>query len=164
MFRLENLKNKHTPVIPMTPNFYWDEVLQNNLKSEKTNIHDFNFVDNPGIMRNIIIQATMMQELRNFAGYPININSWYRPKIYNDIVLPDNGYHSSPTSDHLGFNSMACDVALENQNKFDVLIEKWKNLCMKYDVGWSIGVYDWGLHLGWRRHKGPRAWGKNWWK
>jgi len=162
MFKLKNLKNPHTPVIPQTPNFYWDEVLQNNLESSKVS-GDFNYIDHPGIMRNVIIQALMLQELREWYKKPIQINSWYRPREYNDIVLPDNGYHSSPTSDHLHINSSAVDAEI-HYNDIERVAQKWKKICNKYDVSWSIGVYDWGLHLGWRRNKDNRIWGADWWQ
>jgi hypothetical protein len=148
LFKLFNLENMHTPVIPSTPHFFWDEVLQNDGSIPAFKDRDFNIVEDPGVMRNIIQHALMMEEYRELiGGAPISINSWYRPEIYNSVVLKENGYDSSYISDHLCTNSCATDVevAVTTDHK-----EKWKQVCLNWRVHYNIVMYSWGMHLGWR--------------
>lgn len=155
MFKLKNLKNAHTPVLPSTPHFFWDEVLQNNMTVKGYEEKDFNVIMDPGIMRNIIMHAIMLEEFRGEYKKPMTINSWYRPELYNDVVLIAHKYKSTKTSDHKCINSCATDtnVPVSTQN-----MDIWSKICRKYGVSPSIGLYKWGLHLGWRRNKVARKW------
>ncbi len=154
MFKLKDLKNAHTPVIPQTPHFFWDEVLQNNLRVNGV-VGDFNVIEDTKVMRNIIQHALMLEEYREKIKRGINITSWYRPAKYNDIVLIRLGYRSSRTSDHKCINACATDTNVPVANFH---IEAWKRICRKYKVSYSIGLYKWGLHLGWRRDVKTRIW------
>jgi hypothetical protein len=155
MFKLKDLANKHTPVLPCTPNVYWDEMLQNNMMVKGYEDKDFNVVETAEVMYNIIQHALMIQEFRDWRGSTEN-NSGYRPELYNDVVLIEKGYSSTKDSDHKFINSGAWDctnvpATIENQNKWIEICEKWK-------VNHSIGWYSWGMHLGWRRFKPNRIW------
>jgi len=147
--------NVLTPISPATPNFYWQEVLQNNLKAKGYEKYNFNVIMDLKVLYNILLQAQMIQEFREWYNRPIEIESWYRPDLYNDVVLPENGYASTRTSDHKCKESSACDT---NAKATDKNIWKWKQICDKYGVSWSIGRYSWGLHLGWRRNQPNRMW------
>lgn len=152
---LTDLKNQHSPVLPCTPNIYWDEMLQNNMTIEGYEDKDFNVVDEPAVMYCICKQALMMQEFRNHHGSVIN-SSGYRPELYNDVVLIEHGYKSEKDSDHKYNNSGAWDCT--NVKPSDWNIKKWQEICNNYGVSWSIGLYSWGTHLGWRKNKPVRMW------
>lgn len=152
MFELKYIK-ANTPVIPQTPHFTWGEVLQNNLNGYENK--DFNVIIEAGVMRNVIIHALMLEEFRLKINKSVPVNSWYRPDLYNDVVLDEHGYKSTKTSDHKCYNSSATDVPLQPTTK---IINIWKEICDNHNVSWSIGMYNWGTHLGWRRGKDTRLW------
>jgi len=147
-FALKNLKNPHTRILESIPHFYWDEVLQNNGANKYFKDRDFNTIEDPGVMRNIIQHAEMLEHYRLLIGdLPININSWYRPEVYNGIVLRESGYSSSYVSDHLCTLSCATDVELGYTK---ARADTWKKVCDVWGVNYNIGRYTWGMHLGWR--------------
>jgi len=154
IFKLSDLSNPHTPIIPGL-HFYWDEYLQNNLDLKGYEDYDFNVIETAEIMYNIVLHALMMEEFRTKIGRGINAASGYRPDIYNDVVLIKLGYKSTKTSDHKCNNSCALDT---DAPVTSTNISVWKNICYKYGVSYSIGLYSWGLHLGYRRNKEPRLW------
>jgi hypothetical protein len=154
VFRLSDLPNPHTPILPGL-HFYFDEYLQNNLKL-KGYEDDFNIIETPSIMYEIIFHALMMEEYRNRIMRSVNVESGHRPELYNDVVLPAHKYTSSKTSDHKFDKSAALDTNVPATPKH---IEIWKEVCRDNDVSWSIGKYSWGLHLGYRRDKNNRMWG-----
>lgn len=139
----------------ITDNFRWNEILQNNLTSQGYDDYDFNVVDDVEVMYEILFGCMLLEEYRSELGHQISGQSGYRPDLYNDVVLPDNGYASSRTSDHKFKKSFAfdSDVLVTKDN-----INRWKNICSRHNVYWSIGLYSWGIHLGYRRHTGTRLW------
>ena len=154
VFTLSDLKDKHTPILPGL-HFYWDEYLQNNLKLKGYEKYDFNTVESPHIMYEIVFHALMMEEFRSQLKRGISATSGHRPDIYNDVILIQKGYKSTKTSDHKFNNSAALDtnVPVSTTN-----ISRWKAICKKYGVSYSIGLYKWGMHLGYRRNQKPRMW------
>lgn len=154
VFKLSDLPNPHTPILPGL-HFYWDEYLQNNL-TVKGIVDDFNVINTPQIMYEVIFHALMMEEYRTRIMRSINAESGHRPEIYNDIILPAKGYKSSKTSDHKCKGSCALDTNVPVTSRH---IEIWKEICIERGVSWSIGKYSWGLHLGYRRNKTNRMWG-----
>lgn len=155
MITLQELEKISKTVLPTTPNWKWREYLQNNLTCKGYEGRNFNIVETEHILYMIQLHATMMQEYRNWYGRSINPESGHRPELYNDVVLIENGYKSTKTSDHKCKNSCALDtdVPVTTRN-----INKWKEICNKHGVSWSIGLYDWGMHLGFRIDKPNRAW------
>ena len=143
------------PVCPMSPHFKWGEILQNNLIAKGYEDRDFNIIIDPGVMYYAVVGATMLEEYRNELGHQISGQSGHRPELYNDVVLPDNNYNSTRTSDHKYISSFAfdSDVRVTNLN-----IKLWKIICIKYGFNWSIGLYDWGMHLGFRVNNINRMW------
>lgn len=89
----------------------------------------------------VVRQALMMQELRDWWGKSMTVNSWYREKEYNDSVGGD------PNSCHL--DGIATDIALGNLTtaQRSRLISKWREICVKYKVIGGVSIYDWGLHF-----------------
>ena len=89
----------------------------------------------------VVKQALMMQELRDWWGKPMTVNSWYREKEFNDSVGGD------PNSCHL--DGIATDIALGNLTTADRsrLISKWREICVKYKVIGGASIYEWGLHF-----------------
>ncbi len=129
--------------------------MQNNLIAKGYEGRNFNIIENPEIMYYAIIGSIMLEEYRTELGYPINGESGHRPEIYNDVILIDHGYKSTRTSDHKYINSFAFDSDVKVTN---INISKWKNICIKYGFNWSIGLYTWGMHLGFRVGKDNRMW------
>lgn len=155
MFKLSDLKNAHIPILPCTPNFYWDEYLQNNLMVKGYEDKDFNTVEEAEIMYCICVHACCIQEFRNWYGKSIEGESGHRPELYNDVVLIELGYGSTKTSDHK-FNKAGAfdtDVPATTKNA-----NKWKEICVRNGLAWSIGLYNWGMHLGFRIDKQNRLW------
>ena len=153
IFKLSDLPNPHTPIIPGL-HFYFDEYLQNNLTLTGYD-YDFNVIETPQVMYEIVFHALMMEEYRTDINRSIGVNSGYRPPMYNDVILIKKGYKSTTTSDHKCIKSCALDT---NVPVTTTNINKWKALCTKKGVAYSIGLYGWGLHLGYRRNKEPRLW------
>lgn len=89
----------------------------------------------------VVRQALMMQELRDWWGKPITVNSWYREKEYNDSVGGD------PNSCHL--DGIATDIAFEKltQSQINLLIAVWQSICIRYNVIGGVSIYHWGLHF-----------------
>lgn len=148
------LIDNKVPVLPNTPNVRWDEMLQNNQMVEGYEDKNFNEVIDVEVIYYICVFACMMQEFRDWHG-SVDTDSGYRPELYNDVVLIENGYKSTKTSDHKFNKSGAwdCHISVSNAN-----INKWKEICTKYGVSYSIGKYSWGLHLGFRVEEEPRLW------
>jgi len=153
IFKLSDLPNPHTPIIPGL-HFYFDEYLQNNLTLTGYD-YDFNVIETPHVMYEIVFHALMMEEYRTDINRSIGVNSGYRPPMYNDVILIKKGYKSTTTSDHKCIESCALDT---NVPVTPTNISKWKALCTRKGVAYSIGLYSWGLHLGYRRNKEPRLW------
>lgn len=150
-FKLKNLKDPHTPILPNTPHFFWDEMLQNNSTARGYKGRDFNVIEDPGVMKNIIQHALMLEDYRHRIGdKSMVITSGYRPEIYNDVILPANGWDSSPLSDHKCTNSCATDVKL-SPTQFH--INTWIEVCLDWHVHYNIGLYSNRMHLGWRRDR-----------
>jgi hypothetical protein len=149
------LINLNDPVSPMSPHFRWGEILQNNLTAKGYEGRDFNVIIDPGVMYYAVIGSIMLEEYRWELGHQISGESGHRPEIYNDVVLIDNGYAASRTSDHKYIDSFAfdSDVPATQDN-----ITKWKNKCIKYGFSWSLGLYSWGMHLGFRVNQENRIW------
>ena len=151
----------------LTKNFKFNEVLQENcLKISNLDDNNYKMITKEenelnatngkyyyDIAYNIVLLAAMLQELRDTEG-SISINSWFRPKFYNNVVLISHRYHSTITSDHLDGRAIdTSDIKPTDKN-----IKKWKNICKKYGVNYSIGLYNWGTHLGFRYDKKDRLW------
>jgi hypothetical protein len=135
----------------ITDNFNWYECYNSNANGYK--YFDLQFYDN------VLQLSKMLEELREYTGEPINVHSWYRPVYYNDVVMPRKGYHTSTRSDHK--LASAIDTSI---NPTVGVINKWKSICNRYEVSYSIGVYDWGMHLGFRNDLGNRQWTQDWYK
>jgi hypothetical protein len=148
-------KNKNEPVCAKSPHFRWSEILQNEGMVKGYEHKNFNCIDDVEIMYNAVIGAMMLEDYRKRLGRPINGQSGHRPELYNDVVMIENGYKASKTSDHKYINSFAfdSDVPATTQN-----VDLWKSVCDDWGVNWSIGRYSWGLHLGYRRNQPARMW------
>ena len=85
-------------------------------------------------------QAMMMQELREWCGKPLTVNSWYRTLGFNKSVGGDQN------SCHL--DGIATDLALTLTDAQRVLfIAIWNLICVQYKVIGGISIYNWGLHF-----------------
>lgn len=119
--------------------FYWEEVMGNNDEGYRDLTQTEPYRDN------IILLAIMLEEFRNEYGRPMEVTSWFRPEYYNNVVLPEKGYASSTSSDHLEARAVDVAVPVTENN-----INLWKIICRRHGVFWSYGLYDTWMHLGFR--------------
>lgn len=115
----------------LVKNFTIDE-MANTLSTETIKL-----VITPEVVR----QAQMMQELREWYNKPMKVNSWYRTKDFNKSV---KGNIKSP---HL--RGTATDIALPNltEKQYQNFISQWKKICTKYKVIGGCSLYAWGIHF-----------------
>lgn len=89
----------------------------------------------------LIRQGRMMDDLRNWYGKPLNVNSWYRTKEFNTKVK------GSKNSCHL--DGTATDIALPRLTEIQrkEFIAAWRMLCVQRGVIGGVSIYAWGLHF-----------------
>ncbi len=112
-------------------NFTLKEMANNKAKE------DIKLVLTEKVMRH----ALMMQELRDFWGKPMTVNSWYRTPSFNASV------GGSVNSCHL--DGTATDIALGNLTTVERerLIGAWKSICTRYGVIGGVSIYKTFLHF-----------------
>lgn len=115
----------------LVPNFSLAE-MTNTLATE-----DIKLVLTPDVCRH----AAMMQELRDYWGRPMTVNSWYRTKSFNAKVGGEK------TSCHL--DGVATDIALPNltEPQRTELTTVWKAICIRHGVIGGVSIYRWGIHF-----------------
>jgi hypothetical protein len=90
-----------------------------------------------------ILQATMLEEFRNWLNRPMDVHAWYRTKSYNAKV------GGVSTSSHL--RGVATDWSTNTditKEKFIKYAKKWKEICEAHGVVGEAGLYTWGIHFG----------------
>lgn len=108
------------------------EEMANNLTTDSVKL-----VLTPEVVR----QANMMQELRDWYGEPMKVNSWYRTKEFNKKKNGDvHSCHLDGIATDIAFTS----ISSLNRGKF---IVKWRQICEKYGVIGGVSIYIWGLHF-----------------
>lgn len=122
-------------------NFTWEEVFGADGDAIKYVDYD-EFEENRD---KIILQAIMMQEMRDWLNQAVHVDSWLRCSYYNDVIMVDKGYATSKTSDHKEGRASDTDISPTTEN-----INKWKEICARHNVYYSYGLYTWGMHLGYR--------------
>lgn len=92
-------------------------------------------------VENIIRQAQMMDEFREWWGRAIVPNSWYRTPEHN---AAEGG---ASASQHM--EGKATDFPVENLTPelIEAIKRRWEMICYKYKVTGAMFVYDWGVHL-----------------
>lgn len=85
--------------------------------------------------------AEMLQELRDWYKKPMDVNSWYRTKSFNDS-LPG----ASKNSLHLKGLAMDWGVNHTDAQRKNV-IAKWRDICSKHNIIGGINLYTHGYHL-----------------
>ena len=80
-------------------------------------------------------QGHMMDELREWYGKPMEVNSWYREKEFNKSVNGD------PNSCHL--SGIASDIAMLDitKEKAELYAEIWRSICIRYGVIGGVSIY-----------------------
>lgn len=82
----------------------------------------------------------LVQELRDTYGKPINVNSWYRTKSFN------NSCGGSSNSAHL--YGLAVDFrAVHSENERKKMADDWKRICERRGVVGCINYYTHGYHV-----------------
>ena len=103
------------------------------------------------LIPNIVELVFQLQALRDYYGLPVSINSGYRSKHYNDVVLPSKGYNTSKNSQHkLG---KAADIVVKGVSPKEVskTIEKLISEGKMKQGG--LGTYKTFVHYDTRGHK-----------
>lgn len=80
--------------------------------------------------------AQMMQELRDYYGKPMNVNSWYRTKSFNRKIGGD------PSSIHL--DGRAADIAVTD---YENLTIAWKVICQRHGKIGGVNYYPTFMHF-----------------
>jgi len=100
----------------------------------------------------VVKHACMMQELRDYYGKPLNVNSWYRTESFNKKVGGDlNSCH---------LDGIATDISLPKltEAKRTELITAWKVICSRWNVIGGVSLYKWGIHFD--SNNNPARYGK----
>lgn len=104
--------------------------------------------------RDTIKHADAMQELRDWYGKPLYVNSWYRTLAYNRIKKsPDTSYHvlGIATDIHI-------PAAIRSKTTYESFKKKWYEICEKYGVKGGVGFYDTFMHFDTRNTKTRGFW------
>lgn len=88
----------------------------------------------------VVEHAQMMQELRDWAGRPLTVNSWYRTKAFNTKC------GGASNSEHL--DGCATDIGNIKPEEYDNFILAWKVICSVHGKIGNIQLYSWGMHFG----------------
>ena len=95
------------------------------------------------ITNEAILQATLLQEFRDWLDRPMNVHAWYRTKSYNKSV------GGVSTSSHL--RGVATDWSTNidiSEERFIKYAKKWKEICEAHNTVGEAGLYTWGIHFG----------------
>lgn len=80
--------------------------------------------------------AQMMQELRDFYGKPMKVNSWYRTPKFNASIGGD------PKSIHL--DGRAADIAVTDYHDLTVA---WRTICQIHNKIGGVNYYKTFMHF-----------------
>jgi len=99
----------------------------------------------PGdLLHNIKYTVSLADKIRREWGGPVQVNSGYRPPLYNDLI------GGADDSAHTYFRAMDLCPVDGNIAKFhdhvQPIVESYKN-SSAHDKATGSGLYDWGLHL-----------------
>lgn len=90
-----------------------------------------------------ILQATLLEEFRQWLGRPINVHAWYRTKSYNKSV------GGISTSSHLRGVATDWSTTVDiDEERFIKYAKKWKEICEAHNTIGEAGLYTWGIHFG----------------
>lgn len=84
----------------------------------------------------VVVFAQMMQELRDFYGKPMNVNSWYRTHKFNLSIGGD------PKSIHL--DGRAADIAVTD---YENLTTAWRVICQLHNKVGGVNYYPTFIHF-----------------
>lgn len=99
----------------------------------------------------VIEHAQMMQELRDWYGKPLNVNSWYRTQAFNAHV------DGAKNSEHL--DGRATDINNIPASLYDDFTKAWFVICSVHGKIGNVQLYDWGMHFG--SHADKFGWTKS---
>jgi hypothetical protein len=88
----------------------------------------------------LIEHAQMMQELRDWYGKPLNVNSWYRTKKFNAKL---DG--SASNSAHL--EGLATDIGNIPKNLYHDFTIAWQVICSIHGKVGGVNYYDTFMHF-----------------
>lgn len=83
--------------------------------------------------------AQMVQELRDWYGRPMKVNSWFRTEFYNKQI------GGAPKSIHL--DGRAVDIAISNPVQQNKIRSQWEWICSKHNKIGGINYYDTFIHI-----------------
>lgn len=101
-----------------------------------------NQTENCTINADAIEHAQLLEELREWYGKPIHVNSWFRTPAYNKKC---GGVASS---NHLRGTATDVLITFETDEEFLAFARKWKAICKKHGTVGEIGRYKTFTHLG----------------
>ena len=83
--------------------------------------------------------AQMIQDLRDWYGKPLNVNSWYRTPAFNKRV------GGSSTSAHL--DGRAADLSGIPQDRYQDFTVAWQVICSMYGKVGGVNYYGTYMHF-----------------
>ena len=114
----------------LVPNFSLEEM------TNATASEDIKLVLTPEVVEH----AQMMQELRDWHGKPLSVNSWYRTESFNKKC------GGASNSEHL--DGRATDISNIPQSKYVDFTRAWNIICSLHKKIGNIQLYSWGMHFG----------------
>lgn len=103
-------------------NFTWKEVIHSD-RAKKAGISN-----NPDTkdMDNIMLSIVGMQQVRNFLGVPLKVNSWYRNEQVNKLVggVPNSYHRQGLAIDFRPLNGMTIKQAFDKIAKSGIKFDK----------------------------------------
>lgn len=104
------------------------------------------------ITKESMLQALMMEELRQLIGYPVYVNAWFRTAERNKEVggIPSSNHTRGCATDIRFSFTLTERIAL-------IIMKIWKYITEKHGVVGEAGLYSWGLHLGYQNEAQIKA-------
>jgi hypothetical protein len=94
--------------------------------------------------------ASLFDSCRSLLGKPITVRNWWRPADYNAEV------GGAPGSDHIAAYAFDMDFKSEDDRR---TVEKYlKTMYRDEDLGMSLGLGGYTIHLGLLSERGNRTW------
>lgn len=128
-----NVHNGFTvnPMNKITEHFTFKELANNQAKE------DVKLILTPRNFKFLI----MIEDFRNWFNKPMQVNSFYRTKSFNAKC------GGSSNSLHLDGLAMDWGISGHSEIQRNHVIDKWKELCSKYNEVGGINLYTNGYHL-----------------
>lgn len=87
----------------------------------------------------VLEHAQMMQELRDWYGKPLNVNSWYRTVAFNK--------HCGGSANSAHLDGRATDISNIPRDMYEKFMEAWKLICAMHGKVGGCNYYNTFMHF-----------------